>query len=492
MPRSRIEGLLASFPKLIGSTDQHTFVETDSVRYVYQPLEELYMVLITNKQSNILQDIDTLHLFGRVVSEYCRTVDEREVSKNAFSLLSVFDEIISSGGFKEDVTLSQIRTITEMESHEERVQAEIEKRKEKEAKDELNRKARAMESQKREMQKKGYVSSPNSGGFGANYGGNFNRSYTSEPSTRYEETKTSSYSQKSTPAPTGLARGMQLGKKQKDSALIDQVRTDEDLVDLLEKTTLGSSSSTPGASVQKEGIHVAVEERVTVKANRDGGLENMEIKGKLTLTVSDPAKGLIRLSLKNPQDSNTQFQTHPQIDKKLFSDDNILGLKDSSRPFPLGQALGILKWRYVSKDESSMPIAINCWPSPSGTGSCDVNIEYELQSSKLELRDVVITIPYPGSTPPTVKDVEGHYQIDRQRRTIEWKLPIIDETNKVGLLEFSVESEDVGAFYPISANFTSNSLYLDVEIDQVYFVANQDSVSFSKETLLAVDEYTVT
>jgi hypothetical protein len=67
MPRSRIEGLLASFPKLIGVADQHTFVETDSVRYVYQPLDDLYLVLVTNKGSNILQDIGTLHLFSRVV-----------------------------------------------------------------------------------------------------------------------------------------------------------------------------------------------------------------------------------------------------------------------------------------------------------------------------------------------------------------------------------------------------------------------------------------
>jgi hypothetical protein len=89
-------------------------------------LEELYIVLLTNKQSNILQDIDTLHLFARVVAEYCRSVDEREITRQAFELLNIFEEIVAMG-YRESVTLAQIRTITEMESHDERIQAEIEK-----------------------------------------------------------------------------------------------------------------------------------------------------------------------------------------------------------------------------------------------------------------------------------------------------------------------------------------------------------------------------
>jgi hypothetical protein len=132
------------------------------------------MVLVTNKNSNILQDIETLHMFARSLSEYCRTIDEREVTYRAYELITVFDEIVSLG-YRENVTLSQIRTITEMESHEEKVAAEIQKNKEKEAKEELNRKARMMELQKRQMGGRGSYGSGSgsayTGSSGGGYGG---------------------------------------------------------------------------------------------------------------------------------------------------------------------------------------------------------------------------------------------------------------------------------------------------------------------------------
>lgn len=68
MSRIRIEGLLAAFPKLVGTGKQHTYIETENVRYVYQPIEALYLLLITNKQSNILEDLDTLRLLSKLVS----------------------------------------------------------------------------------------------------------------------------------------------------------------------------------------------------------------------------------------------------------------------------------------------------------------------------------------------------------------------------------------------------------------------------------------
>jgi len=64
MTRLRVDGLYSAFPKLVDSEKgkDHTYIETESVRYIYQPMEQLFLVLITNKTSNILEDLETLRL----------------------------------------------------------------------------------------------------------------------------------------------------------------------------------------------------------------------------------------------------------------------------------------------------------------------------------------------------------------------------------------------------------------------------------------------
>lgn len=88
------------------------------------------------------------------MSDTCRAPDEREVLSHAFTLLAAFDEVISLG-YRENVNLMQVRNVLEMDSHEEKIQDIIARNKEAEAKEELKRRAKQLEIQRREQQRGG-------------------------------------------------------------------------------------------------------------------------------------------------------------------------------------------------------------------------------------------------------------------------------------------------------------------------------------------------
>ncbi|KAF9544616.1 Coatomer subunit delta [Mortierella hygrophila] len=520
MTRARIEGLIASFPKLTSSGQQHTTIETDHVRYVYQPLEELFIVLITNKQSNILQDIDTLQLVSRVVSSTCRPTDAREIDRNAFELLSSFDEIISLG-YRENVNLAQVGSISEMDSHEEKIQEMIEKNKEREAKEELKRRAKILDLQRKEQRKNtggmggGYGQGGMGGmggggygqssmGFGGQSGGmggmggmgnsNGNQGYNS-PSPSMDD-NSSKFNNPAPKAPATKARGMQLGRKQNNNDLFESLRSEVEAApapqQYQQQAPAQSSYSAPAEpAFPMESVHVQIEEKITMVANRDGGLESMEVKGDLMLRVSDPSRAKISLALRHLEDPNIQFKTHPNVNKVLFNTEKTIAFRDSTKEFPLNTPTGVLRWRFISKDESSIPLSINCWPSPAGDGSSDVNIEYQLENEEMEFKNVNIIIPLPHGTTPTVGEVDGEYVVDHQQGVLIWQLPSIDSSNASGSLEFNCEGEDTENFFPVSVQFQSERLICDVDVIAVTQVADGSSVPFSKQSVLTPAEYTV-
>ncbi|KAJ7832923.1 hypothetical protein B0H13DRAFT_1557757, partial [Mycena leptocephala] len=94
-----------------------------------------------------------------------------------------------------------------------------------------------------------------------------------------------------------------------------------------------------------------------------------------------------------------QFKQHPQVAKfdmrASRTDPKEVKLRDASKTFPLNQSLAVLKLWYKGNDEGAVPLSINCWPTPSNDGTCEVSIEYELENESVTLYDLEIFIPLP-------------------------------------------------------------------------------------------------
>ncbi|KZV96119.1 hypothetical protein EXIGLDRAFT_733942 [Exidia glandulosa HHB12029] len=514
LSRARIESLLTSFPTLIPPNSQHTSVETADVRYVYQPLDDVYVLLVTNKASNILQDLDTLHLIARVVSDTCRVPEEREILSHAFTLLAAFDEVISLG-YRENINLMQVRNVLEMDSHEEKIQEIIARNKEAEAKEELKRRAKQLEIQRREQQRGGGSSASYLGNAYAGRSGTYSpvpRAASPSPFASNTGTSASSAVPK---APAFKGTGMKLGaKKVKGAELLDAMEADplvaaepepedEPAAAPVQQQQVSATPSAPPPgviptgrgslpSVDKQPVHIAIHETLSLSLTREGAPRALELRGDMNLLIAAADVAKIKLSLK-PSASATrlQFKQHPNVAKFAPGGDRVLALKDKSRAFPVGQPLGVLKWRWAEKDEGVVPLSINCWPTPNNDGTSSVSLEYELENPALSLSDVTISIPLPTGSYPTVSTDDAQWTVNVHTHALDWKVGTVDEENATGSLEFTVAGDDVGAFFPVHVGWVSAQSLFGIEVASVHLVEDESAIEFSQEVTLAPELYVV-
>ena len=93
----------------------------------------MFLLLITTKTSNIVEDLGTLRLLAKVIPDVAGGLSENVLNDKMFELIFAFDEVLTAGGYKEDISLSDIRTNLEMESHDEQVALAIENKKREDA-----------------------------------------------------------------------------------------------------------------------------------------------------------------------------------------------------------------------------------------------------------------------------------------------------------------------------------------------------------------------
>jgi len=492
MTRLRIEGLLSAFPKLLnpggdssGKTKQHTFVETDEVRYVYQPMDSLFVLLVTNKSSNILKDLSTLRLLAKLIPDYCQGHDEEAVSENAFDLIFAFDEVVSLG-YNEDVDIQQIRTFTTMDSHEEKLDRIIQESKESEAIELAKRKAREIEEQKKNQS---HGAPSFASGFGPsqdNYSSsmptqsqpNKFMGFSSNTTEKDDEPGYSAYDQR--PASRSgkpRTKGMTLsGNKQKKKNVFSDLIEEE-------KKTLGPSAASlfsPASPSNEqdyeasgEPVRIKLEERCTIRCERDGSLKQFEIQGQLTIRISDPDYSRLMLKVGGGLGS-LKTSLPPKMDKNKWKKERTICFKNPKQPFAVGSdKQTLLKWKLRSNDEDYLPIQLNFWPEERNGKSviaCDYSVD-QLPDGMI-LNDVCITFPGCESS-PDISSIEGESEYDRSEGELLWRVGQLSQDDS-GSIEFTVPEVDPDTFYPISIRFNSEMLYSGFSVDAVMTVESED------------------
>ncbi|KAH3900802.1 related to Coatomer subunit delta [Saccharomycodes ludwigii] len=530
--RDRVTELLSNFQGLVSnSKSQHTFVEDEHVRYVYRPFEDFYIILITNRQSNIIQDLDTLNLFTQTVNSMLKGFDENDIFDNAFEILGSFDEIISLG-YKENLTLSQIQNFLSMESHEEMIQEIIERGKEFDAKEQ--RKRAAQELMRKEQERKMYGGNlpEESLKFGAhNNASNLNNAYNSYYSQASPEAQKSYYQHNTGNDNNGIpssneaygsnsleksVRGLKIGEsinKASGGRNVGNINNNTGTFGTRSSNNNNTSDNNNNSNFintkptieepENNGILTMIKETINAQISREGDVSTSELKGVLELRINDPEYSKSKLSLNvglvDPKDRSLQFKTHPNIDKAAFLKEGTIALKDSSKSFPTNDhSLGVLRWRKIcnSDDTSLIPLQINTWVSSDDAGITEVTFEFEITVNYDQpLKDLYFVIPVYTDNVSINQDVNDSQAVikgvDEEQGVIVYVEQI--QPGEQGVFGITIDADE-NSLFPINVSFVNTNAVSSCSGVSVVKVQDENSNSdfpFDSISTLKTDKYLI-
>jgi hypothetical protein len=107
---------------------------------------------------------------------------------------------------------------------------------------------------------------------------------------------------------------MKLGKTSVQTSLFETIKKEEGVQEMVRQSPQISEkppvliNPIVDTQLSEKEVHLVIQEKVSVVANRDGGLQNMEVNGSMMLKVNDPAKGKLSLRVSHLGDPNIQFK----------------------------------------------------------------------------------------------------------------------------------------------------------------------------------------
>jgi len=486
--RMTLEEYVRNFPKSISASQQHTFVEHDNIRYIYLPLETtMYLVLITNRNSNIIEDLETIRLVHKVILDLCTYgVSESNIQKNAFDILLAFDDVISFG-YRESVTLNQVQNSMTMDSSDEKLHLMLLKARMNEAKEAAKKAQLEMKKKQKDSSYKG-----GQGGFSSDVSDTPYKQSHAEPEVVVNtEPKYTAPQKESKSGASAPKKGLQIVKKKDNKAVPAEISkgNEEEIKQMMKEQETTEKKKTEYNPLQAP-IAIECEEKIVCVLQKDGALNNFEVKGELFLLVRDPTKGNCAVYLQPETNNKTiTLKPNPYFNRQKWTEKFALAPKDLKDSFSAGSKINCLKYRFASTNIDDVPFRFNYW---FNEGSITCELEYNSDQSRIEyLENVVISFEFPSSETPEIKNVEnGDYEV--RDSTFRWITSRLDGSNSTSNIEIGFSSrttpEDI---FPFNVDFKLDYNFYKLGVKGAAMISDETALGCDFTPSLSVERFDI-
>ncbi|ELP90145.1 hypothetical protein EIN_405990 [Entamoeba invadens IP1] len=151
-PLRHFESTVSQFSHL-DKDPKVTYILSEKVKYVYRAVEDVYIILITSLNSNIISDLSVLQSIIAVLSQRLDGISESKICSSVFETTSIITEFCNFDGTCETLTPSDIELNLAMQSVDEENYLQELKQKKEEAKKLADQRAAELQAEKKLKEK---------------------------------------------------------------------------------------------------------------------------------------------------------------------------------------------------------------------------------------------------------------------------------------------------------------------------------------------------
>jgi hypothetical protein len=85
----------------------------------------------------------------------------------------------------------------------------------------------------------------------------------------------------------------------------------------------------------------------------------------------------------------------------------------------------------------------------------------------------------------------GEWQLNPSSHRLDWTIPLVEAKERSGSFEFSINGNDVNAFFPVQVSFVGLGNTVGVRVASVSRVDDGENVVFSEDASFNIDKYLV-
>ncbi|GAB1225939.1 hypothetical protein ENUP19_0266G0028 [Entamoeba nuttalli] len=455
--------ILAQFSRLEKGS-QVTFIQLEKIKYIYQPVDDIYVVLITSINSNIVEDTQILQCIVSVLSQRLDGITEAKICSDVFVITDVISEFCNFDGTCEKLTSSDVEQNLVMQSQEEELYFLELKQKKSDAKKLAQQKASELSAEKKSREKLEKQKGKEQKAIDEKYQ-EIQRIQQEQMIKMQEEEEEKRRIEKQKKKETIKMKkgGITLGKQKK-------ILFDEDEKKILNNEDIEDGSDNQQEEEQKqqpiqekklmtENMIVKLIENVSCSMYSENSTCSLSLSGSLSVSVADASLTHTPINI-NQYELPLKTQLHPQMDTTAFNKDHILIPKANAKGYAIGSTPSLLiKWSYTSTDNESLPISVTCWPSEE-ENHLSMTISYE---TKKQLNNLRIIVPVKENV--IVDSCEGTYNMEDG---LVWIIGNV-ENGSTGAMEFTLNDNSLRTddMFPVKIDFDVDQTYSGMKINEI-------------------------